>query len=304
VLHYHQLSSHYLWLFVFRDCDAASFFQLLEGGQKDRAYSLAVYMSDLLPIRDLSKIYITLLRMKENNVAHYEGVFRAGESGTVNIEPSLDDTFSIFNWKDWLIEGQAEKIRAEVENFLAKKKAERELNRSLLVLIVQMVTNTFYSLDGQGAEKMMGTAEISGRYVRSTDSPEALLLYLDEVISQYRGREKEEIENNGAILIRKMKNYIRDNIGSRMDREEVAMRFFVSKDYVTHLFNRYENVSFTQYVNEQKLERAKDLIRKTNLPMKAIAMNVGFSDYAYFSKVFKEYSGMSPLDYRKLSTQN
>jgi len=237
-------------------------------------------------------------------VAHYEGVFRAGESGTVNIEPSLDDTFSIFNWKDWLIEGQAEKIRAEVENFLAKKKAERELNRSLLVLIVQMVTNTFYSLDGQGAEKMMGTAEISGRYVRSTDSPEALLLYLDEVISQYRGREKEEIENNGAILIRKMKNYIRDNIGSRMDREEVAMRFFVSKDYVTHLFNRYENVSFTQYVNEQKLERAKDLIRKTNLPMKAIAMNVGFSDYAYFSKVFKEYSGMSPLDYRKLSTQN
>jgi two-component system response regulator YesN len=52
-------------------------------------------------------------------------------------------------------------------------------------------------------------------------------------------------------------------------------------------------------MNRAKTERAKDLIRENQLSMTQIAEALGFSGLEYFSKVFKQYAGISPNEYKK-----
>ena len=59
-----------------------------------------------------------------------------------------------------------------------------------------------------------------------------------------------------------------------------------------------ESMGFTQYVNKQRTEKAKELLRSTALPIKIISLNVGITDYAYFSKLFRKMEGTSAVEYR------
>ena len=48
-----------------------------------------------------------------------------------------------------------------------------------------------------------------------------------------------------------------------------------------------------------RVKRAAELLENTDLPMQKVGEEVGFSDQNYFSRIFKKYNGVSPLNYRK-----
>ncbi len=61
------------------------------------------------------------------------------------------------------------------------------------------------------------------------------------------------------------------------------------------------SISPIQYLREYRLQKAAELLLVTDDKIKTIALNCGFNDMSYFTKSFKEFKGMLPGDYRKIT---
>jgi AraC-like DNA-binding protein len=79
----------------------------------------------------------------------------------------------------------------------------------------------------------------------------------------------------------------------------LSERFHISKYYLIHLFNKVFDVSPIQYHQRIRLERAKNMIRHTLMPLQEIADQLGFSGIHAFSRAFKKKVGVSPAGFRK-----
>lgn len=95
-------------------------------------------------------------------------------------------------------------------------------------------------------------------------------------------------------------SYISDNISERLTLQSVSDIFFINRTYICSLFRKNLNTTFSQYLTDIRIERAKFLLSHTSMKLSEIGISTGFKDEFYFSKVFKKYLNMSPGIYRKL----
>lgn len=98
--------------------------------------------------------------------------------------------------------------------------------------------------------------------------------------------------------IRKCLAFINENYQKNLSLKEIADYVDVNMSYLSTLFKQEMNVNISSYINEYRIGKAKELIRDSNLHMYEIAMQVGFDNPYYFSKVFKESVGMTCMEYR------
>lgn len=80
---------------------------------------------------------------------------------------------------------------------------------------------------------------------------------------------------------------------------ELCTQFGRSRSYISHMFKNKSGMNLRTYCNNLKLEDAKNLLSKTDIPITEIAFDVGFGDVSYFIHLFKERFSMTPLKYRK-----
>ena len=95
-------------------------------------------------------------------------------------------------------------------------------------------------------------------------------------------------------------NYLNE-YHSNITLSELAKNMSRSKSHISHLFKKENGMTIRAYCNKLKLEDARKLLISTDLPITAIALDVGFNDTSYFIHLFKNQFGVSPLQYRKLS---
>lgn len=97
-----------------------------------------------------------------------------------------------------------------------------------------------------------------------------------------------------------MKRYIATNIQNEsMNRESIANAVFLNPDYLSRLFKHETGQSLSDYILEQRLSLAKSLLVSTNLPISDISLHLGYSSFSYFSRTFKNATGITPMEYRK-----
>ena len=80
---------------------------------------------------------------------------------------------------------------------------------------------------------------------------------------------------------------------------EVARQLGEHPTTLTHRLQRKFEMSFSEYVGRLRVDKAKELLRKTRLGAGEVARRVGTSDPSNFSKLFRKYEGMSPSEYRQ-----
>ena len=97
-------------------------------------------------------------------------------------------------------------------------------------------------------------------------------------------------------------SYIEANYQSEMTSESVARKFSYNPSYFCRLFKQTFGKTFHHYLTEYRIDRAKtdfhELINSKKISSLAdLAAYVGFSDYCYFARSFKKYTGLTPSDY-------
>jgi AraC family transcriptional regulator len=92
--------------------------------------------------------------------------------------------------------------------------------------------------------------------------------------------------------------YIHAHLDRDLSLEQVAGAINISPTYFASLFKRATGISPHQYVIQQRVERAKSLLTKTNLAIADIALQVGFSSQSHLTQHFKRFTGVTPKQVR------
>jgi len=101
------------------------------------------------------------------------------------------------------------------------------------------------------------------------------------------------------LIIQKARLLFRSNIAADFSPEKAAEELQVGYSWFRKVFKNYTGLSPGQYYIQLKIEKAKELLNNPDLPIKQIAYDLGFENYFYFSKLFKEKTGITPTDHRK-----
>jgi two-component system response regulator YesN len=92
--------------------------------------------------------------------------------------------------------------------------------------------------------------------------------------------------------------YMNRHYQQKITVSDIAASIGISEAYLSHLYKKESGENLIDYLTKYRLEQAKELLRNSDLRTYEIAERVGFADANYFSKQFKRYEGMNPLDYR------
>lgn len=87
------------------------------------------------------------------------------------------------------------------------------------------------------------------------------------------------------------------NVENYESLQQVAEKFYVNKKYLSALFKKVTGKRYIDFITHLKIERAKMLLTDSNLKVYNVAEMLGFADAEYFSKVFKNQTGMSPSSF-------
>ncbi len=101
-------------------------------------------------------------------------------------------------------------------------------------------------------------------------------------------------------LIQQVQQYISTHYQEELTLSNVAARFYISPSYLSRLFRRVTNLSIVEYINGVRVMAAKNLLETTHLRIEELAAQSGFSTSAHFTRVFKQGTGLSPHQYRKM----
>ena len=100
-----------------------------------------------------------------------------------------------------------------------------------------------------------------------------------------------------AKFVKETVLYIQNTPSHEISLDAVAKLLSYNKAYFTTIFKKNFGMSFTDYVNNYKIEKARELIRNGNYNLNDVATKSGFNYYAYFFKKFKLITGVSPSEF-------
>lgn len=106
-----------------------------------------------------------------------------------------------------------------------------------------------------------------------------------------------------SLLVQKAVRMIQDRYVDGVTLDEIAGSLHVSTAYLSGQFNKEVGQPFSSYIRDLRLRKAKELLLGNGLRTFEIALRVGYPDPKYFSRVFKEATGMSPGEYQKFNSR-
>lgn len=106
-------------------------------------------------------------------------------------------------------------------------------------------------------------------------------------------------ENRNMERLRRVIEFVRGNYMYPITLKEIAEKEKLDMCYLSHFIKAHLGISFQNYLNRMRVEKAEYLLLHTDLSHIDICMECGFSDYKYLNKTFEKGFGCSPADYRE-----
>lgn len=107
----------------------------------------------------------------------------------------------------------------------------------------------------------------------------------------------------GVLLTHKrlnsITNYINSHVSLPLSIKEISNQFGYNEKYIFNLFKKYLNISPLQYIIQQKMNIAKNMLLSTNNTIEAIAISLSYDNPQYFMRLFKKTFGYTPSEFRK-----
>ncbi len=130
--------------------------------------------------------------------------------------------------------------------------------------------------------------------LKETEQLGQWVLRLEQGIISYSQQYMREIYR---YKVKKAKQYIEENRFQRISLNEVAAELEITPGYLSRIFKKVTQKSFSDYVAEIKMEEAKKLLLEDNNRIYEVSSMLGYDDPYYFSKVFKRVTQMTPSEY-------
>ena len=106
-------------------------------------------------------------------------------------------------------------------------------------------------------------------------------------------------EERTSSVISKAKKYIEENFKKDISLDDVSRIVDISPYYFSKLFKEETGENFIEYLTNRRIEKAKMLLQNSEVSIKKICADTGYSDPNYFSRIFKKQVGITPTEYRE-----
>ena len=103
----------------------------------------------------------------------------------------------------------------------------------------------------------------------------------------------------GGVLRKKVIEFIEGTLADSIHLDDLAATAGLSAYHFSRKFKMEFGVSPHAFIVERRIERAKALLRRKSLPLKALAADCGFADQSHFNRIFRKVVGLTPVEYRK-----
>ena len=129
------------------------------------------------------------------------------------------------------------------------------------------------------------------------EAMESLSERLEGVAEAEQGSIEDDNTTANNFIVKQAISYMEQHYKEKLQLTDVAEKVYVSHWHLSKLLNS-TGKSFSDVLNEIRIENAKELMEDSSLHIADISERVGFADTAHFSRVFKKYTGMSANEYR------
>lgn len=102
-------------------------------------------------------------------------------------------------------------------------------------------------------------------------------------------------------LIRAVMEAIESEYTTSISVQSISKRHNISQGYLSNLIKRETGLTFTEHILERRMKKANELLLSTDKTISEISELVGYSDYFYFSRLYRKKHGMPPGSYRKMA---
>ncbi|MCM2606969.1 helix-turn-helix transcriptional regulator [Rossellomorea marisflavi] len=103
--------------------------------------------------------------------------------------------------------------------------------------------------------------------------------------------------------MQEVEQFLKKHYVEEVSLQEIADRFFLSREYISRRFKQEYGVTITDYLASVRVEKAKQLLSNPYVKIYQVAHDVGFQNEKYFSKVFKKLTGETPAQFRQSLAQ-
>lgn len=202
--------------------------------------------------------------------------------------------------RSFLTKGQKEEVEEFVGNFL--RGMEQALKSRIFwdytLLNVRFAVLSYVAELGVAQQEFLEnihTEDIQKMEI----SLENMRNYIEEMLTQAIAFRDRKNESQGRKTLNKSLEYIEENyMRENLSLNEIAAAQEVSPNYFSAMFSQEMQMTFVEYVTCKRMEKAKALLRETDMRANEIAFMVGYKNPHYFSFVFKKTQGCTPREYR------
>ncbi len=202
--------------------------------------------------------------------------------------------------RSFLAKGQKEEAGEFVGNFL--RGMEQALHSRIFwdytLLNVRFAVLSYVAELGVTQDEFLQS--ISVKDVQKMEiSLENMRNYIEDMLTQAICCRDRENESQGRKTLNKSLEYIEENyMRESLSLNEIAAAQEVSPNYFSAMFSQEMQMTFVEYVTRKRMEKARELLRDTDMRANEIALAVGYKNPHYFSFVFKKTQGCTPREYR------
>ncbi len=119
-------------------------------------------------------------------------------------------------------------------------------------------------------------------------------------MTEFLKKQNEQINT----IIKKADIILQKNFHKNISLSTISSQLHINRSYLSRLYKKEKGITITEAITKKRIEEAKKLLLKTDFKVYEIANDVGIEDPAYFSQLFKKYTGYSPKDFKYTLQKN
>jgi len=210
---------------------------------------------------------------------------------TQNIRHSLNhDTMRYY-----LHNRKSDNLKSEINKWMSdfeKNKYPQLYVEKLIKQLILHITNS------KGEEKISIDFQIEDAFYYATNYKELEASIYDILLNVMDCKDDINHKINTPEFFREIISYVNQHMEDNISVTDVCNALGISQSYISRLFRKYTQSTFNNYMNKQRIERAKNLFMENpSLLIKDVANLVGYQDQFYFSRIFRSITGETPTEY-------
>lgn len=177
------------------------------------------------------------------------------------------------------------------------------LNPALVFDLADEAVNLFVKTlhrNGLDEELMLEKADKVRTNIRSLGQADRILTCINRLIEEAKSLNDEKNQNKSVRAVEVIKQYVEEHYREEISLKEAAEIVCLNPKYLGELFCRETGLHFSEYLIRYRLDLAKELLKDVRFRVGEVGERVGYTDTKHFSKLFRKYVGVTPMQYKKM----